>query len=123
MEDYYPGGSFVDLIGVTLYNRGRSRSDHWSVWKDPDMLLTEANLIGRLTQRNKPIIIDELGTTSINFDGEWSQEKVTASFNNNQEAKNTWFREWKVLFAKYPKIVGIVYFNVDLTQGATTQVL
>lgn len=60
MEDYYPGNGFVDLVGVTLYNRGRSRADSWSVWKEPDFLLTENNLIGRLSQRNKPIIIDEL---------------------------------------------------------------
>lgn len=123
MEDYYPGSAYVDLVGVTLYNRGRSRANHWSVWKDPEYLLTENNLIGRLSQRNKPIIIDELGTTAVNFDGEWTQEKVTASFHNNQEAKNTWFRQWKSLFVQYPKIVAIVYFNVDMTQGATRQVL
>ena len=123
MEDYYPWNSYVDLVWVTLYNRWRSRADSWSVWKDPEYLLTENNLIGRLSQRNKPIIIDELGTTAVNFDGEWTQDKVMESFHNNQEAKNTWFRQWKLLFANYPKIVGIVYFNVDLTKWATTQVL
>ncbi len=123
MEDYYPGRNYVDLIGVTLYNRGRSRSDNWSVWKDPKVLLTESNLIGRLYQWNKPIIIDELGTTAVKFDGEWTQEKVTETFANNKEDKNTRLREWKLLFAEYPRIVGIVYFNVDLTQGATRQVL
>lgn len=123
MEDYYPWSSYVDLVGVTLYNRGRSRADNWSVWKDPEYLLTENNLIGRLSQRNKPIIIDELGTTAVNFDGQRTQDKVTESFYNNQEAKNTWFRQWKLLFARYPRIVGIVYFNVDLTQWATKQVL
>lgn len=123
MEDYYPGRNYVDLIGVTLYNRGRSRADNWSVWKDPKTLLTESNLIGRLYQWNKPIIIDELGTTAVKFDGEWSQDKVTESFKIDKESKDIWLREWKLLFSQYPRIVGIVYFNVDLTQWATKQVL
>ena len=57
------------------------------------------------------------------FDGEWTQDKVSTNFQNDKESKDIRLREWKLLFAQYPKIVGIVYFNVDRTQGATRQIL
>lgn len=41
MEDYYPGNQYVDLVGVTLYNWGRSRDANWSIWKSPTTLLEE----------------------------------------------------------------------------------
>lgn len=68
MEDYYPGNQYVDMIGVTLYNRGRSRAADRSVWKSPTILLTESKLIDRLSKRKKPISIDEIGTTAVNFE-------------------------------------------------------
>lgn len=123
MEDYYPGSNYVDLIGVTLYNRGRSRADNRSIWKDPNYLLNEAGLIERLHQWGKPIIIDELWSTAVNFDGTRTQEKTREVFLNDTEKKNTRLREWRNIFWLYPKIVGIVYFNVDHTDGATKQVL
>jgi len=123
MEDYYPGNQYVDMIGVTLYNRGRSRSADRSVWKSPTTLLTESKLIDRLSQRKKPISIDELGTTAVNFEWDWSQEKAKQSFLTNTEDKNSRLRERKLLFTKYPLITSVVYFNLDATAWATTQVL
>ncbi len=123
MEDYYPGDEYVDLIGVTLYNRWRSRPDYRSVRKSPYDLLNEANLFGRLSQRKKPIIIDELWTTAIKFDGQRSQEKAKEVFHNNLADKNTRLREWVWLFRTYKSIVGMVYFNLDATQWAEYQVL
>ena len=123
MEDYYPGDEYVDLIWVTLYNRWRSRPAYRSVRKSPQDLLTEANLFGRLSQRKKPIIIDELWTTAIKFDGTRSQNKTKEVFQTNTEDKNTRLREWVGLLRTYKSIVAIVYFNLDATQWATSQVL
>ena len=123
MEDYYPGNQYVDMIGVTLYNRGRSRPASRSVWKSPKTLLTESWLIDRLSQRKKPISIDELGTTAVKFTWEWSQEKTRESFLTNTQDKNLRLRERRFLFAQYPLITSVVYFNLDATAWATRQVL
>jgi beta-mannanase len=123
MEDYYPGNQYVDMIGVTLYNRGRSRATDRSVWKSPTTLLTESRLIDRLSQRRKPISIDELWTTAVNFEWTWTQQKARESFLTNIEDKSSWLRERKLLFAQYPLIKSVVYFNLDATAWATTQVL
>lgn len=123
MEDYFPGSQYVDLIGVTLYNWGRSRADYWSQWKSASYLVREANLFNRLSQRNKPIIIDELGSTAINFSGKWTAERARHSFLTNDQDKTRWLQEWKQIIQEYPQLVGIVYFNVDQTNGATKSVL
>ena len=123
MRDYFPGSAYVDLIGVTLYNRGRSRPDAWSVWKEPEFLLSEFDLLTKLQQFNKPIIIDELGTTAANFDGKWTHEKAISSIANDTSSKNTWLRKWKLVAARHPDIVGLLYFNVDHTQGGQHAVL
>lgn len=123
MEDYYPWNQYVDLVWVTLYNRWRSRPAKRSIWKSPTTLLTEAWLIDRLLQRKKPISIDELWTTAVNFEWEWTQEKTKQSFLTNTEDKNSRLRERKLLFIKYSLITSVVYFNLDATAWATTQVL
>jgi beta-mannanase len=123
MEDYYPGSQYVDLVGVTLYNRWRSRPAHWSVWKSPTTLLTEAWLIDRLSQWKKPISIDELWTTAVNFSGTWSQQEIKNNFLTNSEDKNNRLKERKQIFKKYPLITSVVYFNLDATAWATKQVL
>jgi len=123
MADYYPGNQYVDLVWVTLYNRWRSRSADWSVWKSPTTLLTESWLLDRLSQRSKPISIDELWTTAIKFEWEWTQEKAKENFLTNVEDKNSWLRERKTIFSQYPLIKSVMYFNLDATAGATTQVL
>jgi beta-mannanase len=123
MEDYYPGDQYVDLIWVTLYNRGRSRPAGRSVWKSPLTLLNEADLITRLSQRKKPIIIDELWTTAIDLFDERSQEKANKIFQTDARYKNSRFTERKQVFVDYPSLVAIVYFNLDATLWATEQVL
>jgi beta-mannanase len=123
MEDYYPWSQYVDLIWVTLYNWWRSKSDRWAIWKSPLTLLTEWWLMMRLSQWNKPISIDELWTTAINFTGEWTQKKAIKSFMTNNNDKNNRLKERKKIIIQYPSIVSIVYFNLDATAGATMQVL
>lgn len=120
--DYYPGDKYVDLIGVTLYNRWRSRPDKWSKWKTPSQLRAEDDLGMSLLQRRKPIIIDELGTTAVNFKGKWSIKKVQRSFIRNTADKNKWLGERKSFLAENLAIRAIVYFNLDATEGQQKQV-
>ncbi len=120
--DYYPWDKYVDLVGVTLYNRWRSRADKRSKWKTPRELRTEYDLGTTLLQRNKPIIIDELGTTAINFTGRWTMQKAQKSFMTNSKDKDAWLTQWQSLLEEYPMIKAIVYFNLDSTEGMSKQV-
>lgn len=121
--DYYPGNKYVDLIGVTLYNRWRSRSDTRAKRMTPTQLLNQDGLIDTLSQRNKPIIIDELWTTAINFDGERSHNKAKEVFDYNNSYKNQWLQERDKVIQDYPLIKAMVYFNMDHSQGMSEQVI
>jgi hypothetical protein len=123
MEDYYPWDQYIDMIGVTLYNRGRSREASRSVWKSPMTLLSESWLITRLSQRNKPISIDELWTTAVNYTWAWSQDKANNTFLTDTDTKNSRLRQRREVFVQYPQIVSVMYFNLDATAGTTRQVL
>lgn len=123
MEDYYPGDTYVDLVWFTLYNRWRSRPASWSIRKSPSYLLEEADLIQRVSQRNKPLIIDELGSTAVKFDGERSQARTRAQFLYDRGSKTTRIRDRQTELKKHPQIKAIVYFNLDATAWATKQVL
>jgi beta-mannanase len=102
--DYYPGDGYVDLVGVTLYNRGRSRPDRWAKWKSPQELLNEDGLLTGLQQWGKPLIIDELGSTAINFSGERSQTQAQDTYKKITNYKNTRIRQWKQVLKSNPDI-------------------
>lgn len=121
--DYYPGDRYVDLIGVTLYNRWRSRPDRRSQRKTPQQLLDEDGLLTGLQQRGKPIIIDELGTTAVEFSGTRSQSQTTTVFQQETSYKNSRIRQRRALLKKNSLIKAIVYFNIDATEWATQQIL
>lgn len=38
-EDYWPGDEYVDVVGTTLYNWGRAKSDKWAGWKTAEEML------------------------------------------------------------------------------------
>lgn len=120
--DYYPGDKYVDLVGVTLYNRGRSRPDTRAKWKSPTNLFNEDSLWAQLTQRGKPIIIDELGSTAVNFSGEWSHFSAKEIFDHSTVWKNNRLKQRQIFIRKNPIIKAIVYFNLDPTAGASKQI-
>lgn len=120
-EDYYPGNDTVDMLGTSLYNWGRGRSESWARWKSFDELLNTPgmDIYTRLASYNKPIFIDEVGTTAVNFNGEWSEEKALYEYNTNTENKEKWILDMQESLPKYPNIVGALYFNQDKTHGLT----
>lgn len=67
-EDYYPGDTYVDLMGVTFYNRGKGNSNRRR--GTPDMIVNAAGrkTLDRLKKFNKPIFVDEVGTTAVNYE-------------------------------------------------------
>lgn len=118
-EDFYPGNEYVDIMGMTLYNWGRGRSESWAKWRTFAELLTDPrmNTFARIKSYKKPIFIDEVGTTAVDFDGAWSQEKVLNGYANGADRKNKWITDMSKEVSARPEITGILYFNRDRTQG------
>ena len=90
--DCYPGGRFVDYIGLDGYNWGVTRA--WSRWRSFKDLFSGP--YGEVVkQYQKPVIISEFGTTSAGGDkARWIDEAL-------KEVKHM------------PAIKALVLFNVD----------
>lgn len=120
-EDYYPGDKYVDLMGVTLYNWGRGRSESWAHWTTFAGLLhsPSTDMFTRISGYNKPIFLDEVGTTAVDFKGAWDFDKVIAEYEDDFGRKDYWISSMRQEIKKYPQIVGALYFNRDKTRGFT----
>ena len=59
----------------------------------------------RLKAYKKPIFLDEVGTTAVNFDGAWSQSRVQRIYANDLTKKNLWLTHMRETLAKEPSIV------------------
>lgn len=60
LEQYWPGGQYVDWVGLDAYNWAASTS--WSTWYSPIALID--GTINRLSVYGKPIMIPEVGSGS-----------------------------------------------------------
>lgn len=117
-EDYRPGNTYVDVIGFTFYNRGKATSNRRRLWPEEIIVDDGANLLERMRAYGKPLMIDEVGTTAINYtDGYERQRSVDMFFSTEGTAKNLWLQRLAGLIRTMPDIAGMVYFNVDYTAG------
>lgn len=66
-EDYYPGDNYVDLMGVTFYNRGKGNSNRRRGTPDKIVNAAGRKTLDRLKNFDKPIFVDEVGTTAVNY--------------------------------------------------------
>jgi beta-mannanase len=82
-EDYYPGDKYVDLMGVTFYNRGKGNSNRRR--GTPDQIVNAAGrkTLDRLKKFDKPIFVDEVGTTAVNYTGAYDFKKSLTVYQNN----------------------------------------
>jgi len=71
----------------------------------------------RIKKLEKPLFIDEVGTTSIWYDEHYSHEISQALFGKSSyiKTKNQRLAQLQDLLQQEDKIVGAIYFNVDLT--------
>jgi hypothetical protein len=93
MNGLWPGSKYVDYIGFTAFNWA---SYHDVEWKTLDYLLSHRLAYFRDLPK-KPMIITELGTHYI----------------GGNKAK--WITDgYDAVYKKWPKVVGIIYFNVDV---------
>jgi hypothetical protein len=108
-QGMYPGSRFVDYVGVSGYNWGVPRTSYerrtrpWARWQTAVSVLGPGvRALGRVAP-SKPIIIAELGS---------SPDAPTWT------TKADWIRTgYPQMFAAYPGIVAIVYFNIDMSGG------
>jgi hypothetical protein len=91
IANYYPGGTLVDVVGMSAYNMGPSL-DRWiSVRETMDAGLAE---LRRVAPR-KPIIISQVGSSPIEGD------------------QVSWLWEMFMYLTADPQVIGFVYFNFN----------
>ena len=116
-EDYYPGDKYVDLMGVTFYNRGKWNSNRRR--GTPDMIVNNSarKTLDRIKKFPKPIFVDEVGTTAVNYIWAYNFDTSREVYENNKAMKNIRLLQLRDFLLRENRIVGAIYFNVDLTNG------
>lgn len=122
-EDYYPGDNYVDLMWVTFYNRGKWNSNRRR--GTPDQIVNAAGrkTLDRLKKFDKPIFVDEVGTTAVNYTWAYNFDKSLQVYANNSWLKNTRLLQLKDFLLRETGIAGAIYFNVDLSNGLKNRTL
>ena len=122
-EDYYPGDEFVDVVGFTFYNRWKANSNR--LWLSPTQILYDPNwnTYERIKALNKPIVIDEVATTSVRYDWNYDFEKSRNEYLNHDERKDNWIHQLWEFLVNRPEIVAAIYFNTDYTHGLSFNVI
>jgi len=93
MNSLWPGSRYVDYIGFTAFNWASYQGREW---KTLDYILTHRLSYFRDLPK-KPMIITELGSHYIGGD------------------KAKWIRDgYAATYKKWPKVVAIIYFNIDV---------
>lgn len=116
-EDYYPGDKYVDLMGVTFYNRGKGNSNRRR--GTPDQIVNNVwrKTLDRLKKFDKPIFVDEVGTTAVNYTWAYDFNTSREVYETNKDLKNKRLMQLREFLLREQRIVGAIYFNVDLTSG------
>ena len=115
-EDYYPWDKYVDIVWVTFYNRWKATSDR--KWLTPSKILNDKNwnTLTRLKKFDKPMFIDEVWTTAVWYNGDYSGAKSREIYlwTWGDLRKDTWLKQLSQ-FLSSNNFMGAVYFNVDYT--------
>lgn len=122
-EDYYPGDEFVDVVWFTFYNRWKANSNR--LWLSPTQILYDPNwkTYERIKALNKPIVIDEVATTSVRYDWNYDFEKSRNEYLNHDERKDNRIHQLREFLVNHPEIIAAVYFNTDYTHGLSFNVI
>lgn len=122
-EDYYPGDEFVDVVWFTFYNRWKANSNR--LWLSPTQILYDPNwnTYERVKALGKPIIIDEVATTSVRYEWAYNFEKSRSEYLNHDERKDNWIHQLREFLVNHPEIIATVYFNTDYTHGLSFNVI
>lgn len=88
-DAYYPGEAYVDWVGFSAFNWGGNSS--FTYWRSFSEITQPA--YDRLVGYNKPIMITEMNSSSINGN------------------KSTWMKNMNFEILKYPKIKAVIWFE------------
>ena len=64
---------------------------------------------------NKPLFVDEVGTTAVRYDEQYNQQKSIEIYQTDTQRKDAWLDSLSEFLQNESSIIGSVYFNVDLT--------
>jgi hypothetical protein len=112
--DYYPGDSWVDWVGLSLYANSTPTAGHTADDDDSmyfgrglfaDCVLSMKEMSGFALSHRKPVIITEGGTGIIYNPG---------GIRHDEEAAAQITERYTALTMVYPNIKGIVYFDHDV---------
>lgn len=122
-EDYYPGDKYVDIMGFTFYNRGKGNSTRRR--GNPDKIINNENrqTLTRIKTFQKPLFVDEVGTTAVNYPGEYDYHKSLHFYETRSDLKNQRILQLQDFLQRESQILGAIYFNVDLTNGLQHQII
>ena len=114
-EDYYPGDEFVDVVWFTFYNRWKAIDNRQRL--SPTQILYDKNrkTYERVKAFNKPIVIDEVATTSVRYQWSYDFEKSINEYLNDDERKDYRLHQLREFLVNHPEIVAVSYFNTDYT--------
>lgn len=115
-EDYRPWTWSVDIVWFSMYNRGKWWDDRLRLTPDQIVYDKKWDLLDRLSSYNKPIIIDEVWTTSAKYDWYYDRQTTIDSYLHDYSSKNKWLAQLKNLLDKEDRIKWAIYFNVDYTK-------
>ncbi|MCL2165852.1 MAG: endoglucanase, partial [Clostridiales bacterium] len=74
---YYPGDTFVDIVGMTRYNTGTYYSNFGEKWREFDELY-DALYLSYTTRYTQPLMITEFASASMGGDKEQWVERMFA---------------------------------------------
>lgn len=122
-EDYYPWDEFVDVVWFTFYNRWKANSNR--LWLSPTQILYDPNwnTYERVKALGKPVVIDEVATTSVRYEWDYNFEKSRSEYLNHDERKDNRVHQLWEFLVNHPEIVAAVYFNTDYTHGLSFNVI
>jgi len=122
-EDYYPWDEFVDVVWFTFYNRWKANSNRQ--WLTPTEILYDPNwnTYERIKALNKPIVIDEVATTSVRYNWNYDFNKSRNEYLNHDERKDNWIHQLWEFLVNRPEIIATIYFNTDYTHGLSFKVV
>ena len=122
-EDYYPWDEFVDIIWFTFYNWWKAIDNRQRL--SPTQILYDKNwkTYERLQKFWKPIIIDEVATTSVRYSWSYDFDKSRKEYLNDDERKDYWLHQLWEFLINHPEIIAAIYFNTDYTHGLSFKVI
>jgi hypothetical protein len=107
------------MMGVTFYNWGKATSDRQ--WLTPTQIMEEPqfDIWNRLIKQHKPIIIDEVGTTSVWYDISYNRALSVKHYQTNSGTalKNQRLSQLATWASTKSQLVALSYFNTDRTMG------